>query len=710
MRKTLLLGAVTAFLIAACGDGPGKIIGIDETGVVTGLAYVDRDGDGVRGPSDGVATGVAAALVLEATGDTVARATTRTDGTFIMTQVPVGRYRLVANRGTLPDTLDVLRVDSAQVTLAARDTAIRLIRVGYPRSTVAGLATTPVGRRVTVEGLALNSWTTFADSTLHVADATGAIRAIRVPASAIQAGDSVSLLATVGSAAGRTVLVDVVARVLVAARGLPPADSLPTTTVAGADGGRLANAQARIAGAIIRDTSVVAGDLVLGVDDGSGRMEVVLDRHIAFNAGPWVPGGTFAGTGVLVPALTGGTWQLKPRDRNEAEVTFPSTPIAEARTLEDGRQVVLQGLALNAWTTFGDSTVHMMDATGTIRAVRVVPTAVFAAGDSVRMVGIMGTRNGQRVLTAATASRIRAGVGLPEPDSLSSAIAASAQGGARDAALVRAAGTIIGSQSLSNGDLLLSIDDGSGRLDVRLGGNISFAGVGPLTPGAILNATGVLVPVAAAGPWQLRPRAAADVRGTHPTVTVAEARALPVGRTVQVVGIALSGWATFGDQTLHLRDGTGSIRIVQLPSAAIFAGDSVRILGTVAVRNGQPVLTGSSSSVLLAGVGTGAPDSVSTKTAAEAAGGSRDAGQVAVSGSVSAVVVEPGTSDILLTVSDGSGSLVVRLDRDVGFLPGTYSADDVIRARGVLVPDEAGSAWELKPRTLTEVAKTNGGG
>jgi hypothetical protein len=515
MRTTLLFLTLAA-LLAGCGETPGKIIGIDDAGVVAGLAYIDRDGDGTQSQNDGVAAGVNAALLLEATGDTVARATSRADGTFVMTRVPVGRYLLVANRGTLGDTLTVLQVENPQITLAVGDTAVRLIRIG-----------------------------------------------------------------------------------------------------------------------------------------------------------------------------------------------FTSTPITQARALNDGEQVVLHGMALNGWPTFGDSTVHLKDATGTLRAIRVPGPAGIAAGDSVRMVGFMATRTGQRVLAAASATIIRKGAGLPEPDSLSTAVAASAAGGSRDADQVRTSGTIIGSQELLSGDYMLTIDDGSGRLEVIFDMHINF-GTGAFVPGAVLNVTGVLVPTTA-GAWQLKPRAAADARATYPTITIAQARALPVGRAAYVVGVAISGSAVFGDQSFHLKDATGTIRIVQMPLPTIFAGDSVRILGVGAVRNGQPVLVGVSSAVLLAGVGVSQPDSVSTQVAATAGGGSRDAGQVAVSGKVSAVVIEPVTNDILVTISDGSGDLVVRLHRVVGFVTGSHKVDDVIRARGVLVPSATSPTWELKPRTIAEIVVTSSG-
>ncbi|HEX2166833.1 MAG TPA: carboxypeptidase-like regulatory domain-containing protein, partial [Longimicrobiales bacterium] len=462
MRSTLRIAFIASLALIAC-EGGGGVVGIDDTGVVTGVAYVDRDGSGTVTGADVSAQGVAAALVLDATGDTVARATTRTDGTFTMSDIPVGRYRLVAALGTVGDTLAIEQVVDPDVSVAARDTAVRTIRLGYPTTTVTDIRDLPVGRRVIVAGIALNGWTTFADSTVHIQDATGVVRAVRVLQSSLQAGDSVRVLGSTGTAADHVVLADAAAQIVAPARGLPPIDSVGTGDAAAAQG-VLENGQARVAGALVVDTSIVAGDLVLGVDDGSGRLEVVLDRHVQFNAAEYVPGATFSGAGVLVPGASAGTWRLKPRDRTEAVITFPAVTIAAARATAAGSRVVVQGLALNAVGAFGDSTLHVMDATGSIRAVRVSTGAggTAAAGDSVRVLGTMTTRDGQPAITNATAVVTRAAVGLPAADSIATGTAAGAAGGSRDAAQVRIGGTIISSQT-TNGDLILGVDDGSGR-------------------------------------------------------------------------------------------------------------------------------------------------------------------------------------------------------------------------------------------------------
>jgi hypothetical protein len=910
MQKKLMI-ALLAVSAAACTEPKG--IELDGTGVVVGVAYIDRDGDGRLNPQiDGSAQGVLAALLLEGTTDTVARATTRADGSFVMPRIEPGRYRLVATRGTfLGDTVEVLRVDSAQFTLAARDTAVRHVRLGYPQFTVAAMQALPVGRRITLEGVALNgwttfgdstlhvrdasghiravrvlpsaaqagdsvrllgttgtdngrpvlagvlahvlgpavglpapdsistaaaatadagrladgqariagalirdtatagnfrrvgvddgtgrlellmsraiafppetfspgailsasgvlvpasggsawqlkprsagdvaasfrtvsaadvrtvasgtrvfvhgitlnAWTTFADSTLHVADATGAIRAIRVQPSTVNAGDSIRILGTTGSASSRVVLADASVTVLAPARGLPPIDSVATATAASAANGARADHQVRIAGALIVDTATVAGDYIMGVDDGSGRAEVLLDRHVAFNPGQYVPGGTFAGAGVLVPTSSGNAWRLKPRDRDEAVVSFPTTTVAQARATAAGQQIVLAGLVLSAPATFADSTVHLRDATGTIRGVRSTgPTATFAIGDSVRLLGSTSTRNGQPVLAVTSATVVRAGVGVSEPDSIRTAAAATAVSGARDADFVRVGGTIVGSRTTQLGALILSVDDGSGIVEVHLDPRVTFI-AGPYFVGSLVRAAGVLVPTGT-GTWQLKPRNAGDIMARHQTATVTQARLMEPGRTVQINAVALNAGVTFTDAAVHITDRHSAIRIVGLPPVGILAGDSVQVLVSTAVQHGQPVLIGLEGFRLRADVGMPAPLTVSTDVAAKAGGGVHDANHVITSGEIKAIepIVIPQPNDqlimtgLLLTVDDGSGPLPVVLDTKVGFpiagyhpavnQGGPYVVGQIVDLRGLLVPSQTGSGWRLKPRSLQEV-------
>src|SRR5690606_29690448 len=447
---------------------------------------------------DVAVAGATAALVLDATGDTVARTTTSADGSFAMAEAPIGRYRLVAVGGAAGDTVEVQDVGGGAFSLAATDTVQRQVRFGYPSISTDDARALPLGRRVVIDGIALNGWATFGDSTMHVSDGAGAIRSIRVQQSAVQPGDSVRLLGITAAVSGSRVLTDVTVRVLSAAAGLPPVDSVSTHDAATAADGALADAQVRIAGAIIQDTARAGNDRVLGVNDGSGRLEVVLDANIQFD-GPFLPGAEFTAAGVLVSA--GDAWQLKPRGRAEAVSAVPTMTIAEARGADAGLRISIEGVSLNPWTVYGDSTVHVRDGTGFMRVVRVL--APVAAGDSIRFTGVVAVRNGEPVLSGVVPAMVEPGVGVGQPDSISTAAAAAAQGGALDAAFVKVVAPIVSTQALPGRDIMVTVNDGSGALEVVLDATLPF-NAASFPPGAIMQATGLLVPTGAA--WTLTPR------------------------------------------------------------------------------------------------------------------------------------------------------------------------------------------------------------
>jgi hypothetical protein len=703
-----------AAVLAACDGGdPGDPFKVNAA--VQGFAYVDWDLDGRFTPLvDGPAGGVTTALIRQGTSDTVARAVAGPTGLFFMRDVPVGRYTLVAGHGaSIGDSLQVMPIDSADIVLAAGDTATREVRLSFATITIGALADVPIGLHVAIEGVAINSFATFGDSTIHLVDPTGYTRAVRLRPTVVNEGDSIRVFGTSGNdQGGRHVLLDGTARVLAPGRQVPPPASLSTAAVATAANGTRAYALARITGANIVDTATTGGNRLVGVNDGSGRVELVLDGDIAFNFTNLVPNATVAATGVLAPTTglsQGGEWQLKPRKPIELTITFPTVTVAAARASAPDTKVSIEGLALSAWNVFGDSSVHLRDASGAIRGVRVVPSNV-AAGDSIRLLGTMGTRNGQPVVTGASASRLLGGVGLPEPDSVSTAVAASASAGRRDADLVRIAAQIVGTSTLPpNQDLEVKVDDGSGQLVVIFDRNAGFNSVNTssVVPGAILSARGVLVPTGT-GTWRLLPRNLTDFSAVYPTVTIANARTLDQGKIVYIYGIAITGAATFASPVVHVTDGSAAIRVLQVSSGnPIFPGDSVRVLGTVTVNLGQPAINSSTAEVQLANVGVPPATTLSTAAAARADGGTRDAALVRTSGTIKAVRTDSTVMETLLDVDDGSGIVVVRLDRGVGFT-GTWNVNDLANVTGVLSPAGDGT-WVIKPRRVADLTVTPAG-
>lgn len=194
------------------------------------------------------------------------------------------------------------------------------------------------------------------------------------------------------------------------------------------------------------------------------------------------------------------------------------------------------------------------------------------------------------------------------------------------------------------------------------------------------------------------------IRLGYPSDDVAGVRASAVGRRVVTTGTVLAGQQSFGDTSAFLRDGGGALRLTNAQVTVgnfVAPGDSVRVLGTVGVRNGQPVLD--SARIVLLRPGTTAPaaDTLTTAEAAAALTGARDADLVRIQASS---VTDSATAgaDYTVTIDDGSGPLVVVLD-SVQAIPSTAVVPgDSLRVNGVLVPTGTGS-WRLKPRVQADL-------
>jgi hypothetical protein len=151
-------------------------------------------------------------------------------------------------------------------------------------------------------------------------------------------------------------------------------------------------------------------------------------------------------------------------------------------------------------------------------------------------------------------------------------------------------------------------------------------------------------------------------------------------------------------------DAVGSLRVINV-SSTVFAGDSLRLIGSVAVAVGQPVLSVSGVTVLGPGHLPAAVDR-STGSAASAAGGQLDAALVRVSGATISDTASIGTAYFRLTVNDGSGALHVLLDVNAG--ERNYTADvpgELLDVTGLLVPETAGGTWILKPRKPADIVR-----
>jgi len=191
-------------------------------------------------------------------------------------------------------------------------------------------------------------------------------------------------------------------------------------------------------------------------------------------------------------------------------VGYPVLTVPEARAGAVGRKVVVSATVLAGVQSFSDTTAHVRGVGAALRLTQatVVVGGQVVPGDLVRVLGRIRTRNGQPVLDSVQIVLVNIGP-KPAPDTLTSAEAAQALLGARDADLVRVTAGEITDTLTQGADLRVTIDDGTGPLEVLIDPALSLPS-GMFLVGDSLNVAGVLVP-GGGGSWQLKPRTSQDI-------------------------------------------------------------------------------------------------------------------------------------------------------------------------------------------------------
>jgi hypothetical protein len=321
-RTPRWIGVTVALLGAAlvgCGNAGGDfVLDIDATGVVEGVVYWDLNGTRELDEGDQPMGSVLVRLLVSEVGGTMAVAVSDLAGQFRMRDIPVGRYAVRVDSTTLADTVQVVRIDTSVVRLDPGDTAAVAVAVGFPIVSVAGARNLGLGERVFVEGIALNRSGDFGDTTLHVADTSGAIRATAIRGPAVFPGDSVRIRALIAARDGQPTIEDGTPFIL-AFSSVPDPEAVTTVQAASADAGRLDAALVIVADAVVLDTATVDGDFVATADDSTGAVTVVFDKDVLFILDGVVPDTVVTLTGLLVPQGVG-TWVLKPRFRSDVTV------------------------------------------------------------------------------------------------------------------------------------------------------------------------------------------------------------------------------------------------------------------------------------------------------------------------------------------------------------------------------------------------------
>lgn len=323
-RYPLLCAALALVFLGACNDGGGTT-DIDATGTVRGLVWLDRNGNEELDVVDAPVEDVRVQLRRLNGSTVISTGVTSQNGELTLEDVPVGDYIASVDETTIGDTLSLLRIDSADVRVGVDDTTLVSVALTYPALSFLEARALPAETRVFTEGVALNGWATFGDSTIHLRDASGAIRIVRAQPVAIASGDSVRMLGTTSVRTGQVVLKDVGFYLLRTGTESPPAIALSTDEASSAQGGALDADLASIANAVIEDTAAVANsDYRLTVNDGTGPVVILLDEDVGFSLSfgtGGIIGRRVDATGLLVPdEQASGRWVLKPRSGTEITV------------------------------------------------------------------------------------------------------------------------------------------------------------------------------------------------------------------------------------------------------------------------------------------------------------------------------------------------------------------------------------------------------
>lgn len=319
--KRLAFAVLAAATLVGCDNGgASSALGVAATGTVYGRVFYDINGSRSFDAADPAYPGARVTLRLAGAADTLRLAATGADGSFRFVDVPVGSYLLAVDSAGAADSARPVAPGPTVVSVLPGDSVEFIGGVSDPSRSIAEVRGLPLGARALVRGIALHALAVFSDTTLHLVDTSGALRASRVrpPLGGLTAGDSIVLRGRVALRAGQRVLDDVT--VAVVSPTFIPTAPLLTTAQASSGGpfGSLDAALVRLANVLVSDTATVAGDLRLTVSDGTGPVVVVLDRTAdpgfrpPLPAGLYVPGNRFDLTGILVPTGTG-NWRLKPR-------------------------------------------------------------------------------------------------------------------------------------------------------------------------------------------------------------------------------------------------------------------------------------------------------------------------------------------------------------------------------------------------------------
>jgi uncharacterized repeat protein (TIGR01451 family) len=232
-------------------------------------------------------------------------------------------------------------------------------------------------------------------------------------------------------------------------------------------------------------------------------------------------------------------------------VTYPVRTIEQLLAEPVGHRFFTSGIALNSRVNFDPTgQVHFAGDSLYLRALNVARSSI-ATGDSIRLLGRLVLDNGRRVLDAVTPTRLVPAAAIPVARDATAAEAASAGGGALDAALVRIrALEITDTSTNAEGDFRFWGVRGADSVEILfpswLVPTVNTAVIKPDSVIRVQQVLGLLTPFddgSGTLRWRVRPRTPTDVTLETKLADVAVTVALTptgvsLGDTVEVTVVA----------------------------------------------------------------------------------------------------------------------------------------------------------------------------
>lgn len=237
------------------------------------------------------------------------------------------------------------------------------------------------------------------------------------------------------------------------------------------------------------------------------------------------------------------------------------------------------------------------------------------------------------------------------------------------------------------------LENGGYTLLVRAPANTAVVGANPRP-----------VTVAAGEPAFLAVELLGDPTGA--VITIAEARAEPIGDTVKIRGVVTAGQGTFLNQGLYLQDPTGGILVFGIDSAVGYvAGDSLQVIGTRSESREELFI----SALAVVDLGAGEPPLPRTITVSDLNAGLFQGELVTLSATVDSV--RSGLGGLNVHVHDATDDGLVFVDNDTDIPQAEFTVGVVHTITGILGTFDADDDGtiddldrQLKPRGPEDVA------